>query len=85
MKLKESHIFTQTYLVSVVEVRQRSFKLRENNFRKEVESNLRENGQEMMDIDGLSDVFDETSPYVTRLPTSIPKVNKERIIEPIFR
>lgn len=60
MKLKESRLLTQTSLDSVVEGTTTIVQNTVQRLRKEVEEKLRENGQEMMDIDGLSDVFDET-------------------------
>ena len=62
MKLKESHLLTQTSLDSVVEGTTTIVQSTVQRLREEVEKKLRENGQEMMDINGLSDVFDEIQP-----------------------
>ena len=62
MKLKESHLLTQTSLDSVVEGTTTIVQTTVQQLRKEVENKLRENGQEMMDIDGLSNVLDESQP-----------------------
>ncbi|CAB3998227.1 hypothetical protein AC249_AIPGENE17010 [Paramuricea clavata] len=62
MKLKEVHYLTQTSLDSVVEGTTAIVQNTVQTIRNEVEKKLRESGQELMDVDGLADVFDQTQP-----------------------
>ncbi|CAB4037514.1 Hypothetical predicted protein [Paramuricea clavata] len=62
-KLKEVHYLTQTSLDSVVEGTTAIVQNMVQAIRKEVEKKVRESGQELMDFDGLADVFDKTQPF----------------------